>query len=637
MLLAWLDSRQATEVGNALADELVLQTASGTSGNPRNGSPEPRHRDLQTFLRRFHQRIDDEARPLQLNLFQRAKLVNSFKWRLREKGVQNELVDELTQALVLRLSGAAPSSSPVGGPLSSARRLRAGSMQALLAQGIEHHSRGAYADAVRCYEELLGSSPRHAVARHNLGAVLCQLGRYKEAQEQFRRAIGVKANYAEAHCALGTLLRWQGRVIESEPPLRRALKLKPTYLDAQLSLSATLVLLGRLGEAKAMLERALKTAPGNVGALVGLGEIGGLEGRLAEAEALFKRAADIDPSAPGPWAAMVWARRMTPADSAWVKHAETIATTALAPLEEANIRYAIGKYCDDVGDFKLAFRNYRRANELRKLAAEPYARDVRTRFVDDMQRVYTAEVLAQARAGASDSRRPVFVVGMPRSGTTLVAQILASHSEVKSAGELPFWGDAMRRHERTLRQEPPGEALARKLSEQYLRVLAERWAHPTHVVDKATFNSEYLGVIRAVFPNARVIYLRRNPIDTCLSCYFHQLSPELSFTMDLSDLAHYYREHQRLLAHWRSALPPGTMLDVPYEGLVDDQEGWTRKILEFIGLGWDARCLEFHRTERTITTASYWQVRQKIYRTSVNRWRNYREFIKPLLSLTDAA
>jgi hypothetical protein len=147
------------------------------------------------------------------------------------------------------------------------------------------------------------------------------------------------------------------------------------------------------------------------------------------------------------------------------------------------------------------------------------------------------------------------------------------------------------------------------------------------------FNSDLLGVVHCVFPQARVIYVRRDPVDTCLSCFFQAFPPALSFTKDLSDLAHFYREHRRLIEHWRGALPPGTLLDVPYEQLIADQEGWSRRILDFIGLPWDERCLNFHVSERHVLTASSWQVRQKLYKSSVGRWRNYEKFLGPLLEL----
>jgi hypothetical protein len=231
--------------------------------------------------------------------------------------------------------------------------------------------------------------------------------------------------------------------------------------------------------------------------------------------------------------------------------------------------------------------------------------------------------------------KPVFVVGMPRSGTSLTEQIIASHPSAKGAGELAFWSHAMHDHEAAIKEGPLGESTRSKLAEAYLRVLGANSEESLRVVDKAPINSDYLGVIHSVFPNARIIYMQRDPIDTCLSCYFQKFVLSLNYTMDLSDLADYYRQHQRLIAHWRAVLPPGTILDVPYEALVADQEGWTRKILEFLDLEWDERVLDFHTTRRTVVTASFWQVRQKIYKNSVRRWRHYEKFIGPLLALKD--
>jgi len=397
----------------------------------------------------------------------------------------------------------------------------------------------------------------------------------------------------------------------------------------------TLLALGRLRDATVPLERALTVAPRDVDALWALGQIAALEGRFADAEALYKRALDVDSNAHGSWAALARLRRMTPADSAWLEGAEACVTRGLAPHDEADVRFALGKYYDDVGDFKQAFRSYQRANELHKLAAEPYDRGARTRFVDDLIRAYTSETIGGTRAGASDSMRPVFVVGMPRSGTTLVAHIIHSHPAARSAGELAFWPDAVHKHAATLLQGPPDEALTRKLATGCLSVLAGRFPDPLRVVDKTPFNSDYLGIINSVFPKARIIYLRRDPIDACLSCYFQPFLPSLNFSMDLSDLAHYFHEHRRLMDHWRRMLPPEVLLEVPYAGLVDAQQEWTRRIVDFLGLPWDPCCLEFHTTERVVRTASYWQVRQPIYRESVGRWRNYEKFIGPLLDLRD--
>jgi len=270
---------------------------------------------------------------------------------------------------------------------------------------------------------------------------------------------------------------------------------------------------------------------------------------------------------------------------------------------------------------------------LMKTAAVAYDRDARERFVGDLTRIYARESFSEAHKGGSDSKLPVLVVGMPRSGTSLVEQIIASHPAAKGAGEHRFWGQAFRRHASKLLQGSPDQRLRSNLAEEYLSSLAERGGDALRVVDKSTLNSDYLGIVHSVVPNARMIYVQRDPVDTCLSCYFQDFPPSLNFTLDMSDLAHYYREHHRLISHWRKALPPTSLLVVPYEQLVADQEKWTRRILDFIDLPWDARCLDYHLTESTVLTASYWQVRQTLYRSSIGRWRNYEKFIGPLLTL----
>jgi tetratricopeptide (TPR) repeat protein len=632
MLFKWLNASAVVEVGTGLADSFVSQAASGARGAQRT---ETSRGMSAARLEQLFQRLDREAPSLRLNTFRKATLANSFKWRLLEKGVEREIADELTQALVLRLSAERP--SPGYTAAATAGRSAARNVQALLAKGNEYISRGAHAEAAVCYRHLLSLDPRHAIARNNLGAAVLKLGNYKEAEEQFRLAIGSRAGYPEAHCNLGTVLRWRGRFAESEMPLRRALKLKPAYVEAQVSLGNTLLLLGRLPDAKGFLEKALKVAPRNTDALVLLGRIAGLEGHLDQAEATIKRALEFDPKSTSAWAALMRLRRMTPADHAWLEGAEAAAVKGLPLYYEANIRYAIGKYYDDVGDFSRAFRSFQRANELQKAAAEPYDREARRRFVDDLMRIYTRETLSAVHAGASDSARPVLVLGMPRSGTSLVEQIIAAHPGATGAGELEFWSDAVGAHEAALRRALPDEALTRKLAAAYLRTLASRSADSGRVVDKATVNADYLGIIHWILPNARMIYLRRDPIDSCLSCYFQSFAPSMNFAMDLSDLADYYREHQRLVAHWRSVLPVQTLLEVPYEELVADQQGWTRRILDFLGLEWDARCLDFHINDTVVLTASAFQVRQKLYQSSVERWRNYRKYIGPLLALGDDA
>jgi tetratricopeptide (TPR) repeat protein len=630
MLLDWFDSREAAELGLSLADHFAAR------GGAESALPGQKARLSEKATQAFLLRVDREARPLQLNAYKRAKLANSFRWRLLDQGVEEGRVDELTRMLLLRLAANGTSPAQPGGFVTAPpppKRSSAGRVASLVTQALEYGTRGSHAEAIRCYEEILDLDPRHALAHNNLGVALLIVGRYAEAEREFRRAIDIKRNYPDALCNLGIVLRYRGLIPGSETALRRAVKLSPRYVHGRVSLGMTLILAGRLQEAKDCFDKALKMEPRHVDALVGGAQIAEVEGRFAEAEALLERAVEVDPMTPSAWAARPRLRKMTRADAAWLEGAERVAAGPISSMDQTTLRFAIGKYWDDVGDFAQAFRSYQRANELQKLVANPYDRRARTSFVDDLMRVYTREALSPAGLGASDSERPVFVVGMMRSGTSLIEQIISSHPDAKGAGELEFWPEVVHKHEAAIRQELPAELLRKKWAETYLQTLKTYSPDALRVVDKSNFNSDHLGIIHCVFPRARFIYVRRDPIDTCLSCYFQQFVASLNFTMDLSDLAHYYVEHRRVVDHWRAVLPPGTLLDVPYSELVADQEKWTRQILDFLGLPWDARCLQFHEIQRPVLTASTWQVRQKVYKSSVGRWRNYRKFIGPLLPL----
>jgi tetratricopeptide (TPR) repeat protein len=634
MIRDWFDSREAAGIGIALADQYAQQrdsTAVPLRGKTAKGEP----RDpLQGIL----DRAGDELRTLRLNFYKRAKFANSFKWRLLEKGVGRDIADRVTEKLVLHLSlnqaGSTFSQNEIAGPTDQPQSRNA---RYLLTQGDKCVAQGEYSEAIIFYQELLALNPRHPDALNNLGATLFKLGRYSEAEEVFRRIVGIYPDFANANCNLGILLRCSGRVDEAEIWLRRAIKINPKLVEARSNLGLAFVFFGRLSDAKAQFKKALKFAPQNDHTLFALGHLAAIEGRFDEAEAMLNRALKANPKMPSAWAAMASLRKMTSSDTAWLQSAEEIAGSGIAVLEEADMRFAIAKYCDDVRDFKGAFQSYQRANELHKMAATSYDRDARALLVDDLMRVYTRETMSHVGPFASDSMKPIFVVGMPRSGTSLIEQIIASHPDAKGAGELPFWSRAVHDHETVIRRTLLDESTRKKLAEDCLRDLEARSGDALRIVDKTPLNSDFLGVIHSVFPNARIIYMQRDPIDTCLSCYFQKFDVELNFAMDLSDLAHYYRQHQRLMAHWRAVLPPGSILDVPYAELVTDQEGWTRKVLAFLGLEWDERCLDFHKTERPIVTASAWQVRQKIYKGSVARWRNYEKFIGPLLELKDRA
>jgi len=580
------------------------------------------------------QRASVNLLALRLNFFKKAKLAQSFKWRLIEKGIAPDVADGYTQSLVLQLSG------KISAPLQRDRaaatplgRLSPVEAKRLLAQANQCFERGAYADAAALYRNVVEFDPRDIGALFGLGNALSKMGFLAEAEQHLRRAIASMPGSAEASFKLGVVLRQRGELRESDIWLRRAIKLRPNFAEARIHHGITLLGLNRVREAKARFAKVLKTSPRNAEAIFLMGHVARVEGHFAEAEARFRDALKINPKMPHAWAALAGVRKMTTEDSTWLQVANNLLETTLSLDEEIELRFAIGKFCDDLNDYEQAFRSFKRANELLKAMAAPYDRDAREGFVDDMIRLYTAEVIAHANEGGSQSTKPIFVVGMPRSGTSLVEQIIASHPRARGAGELGFCDDSAQGHDSELRHKLHGSLQKQKLAQTYLRALEAKAGDAARVVDKAPVNSDYLGVIYSVFPNARIIYMRRDPIDTCLSCYFQYFSPAMNFSMDLADLSHYFVQHQRLMDHWRSVLPPQSVLEVPYRDLVADQESWIRKILEFSGLEWDERCLNFQATERAVATASAWQVRQKIYRTSVARWRKYEKFIGPLRRL----
>lgn len=630
MILDWFNAREAVDAGASLADYFLSKDAAAVTARPgrRSGQPRP---DVQNFL----QRAAKEVRPLKLNVFKRAKLLGSFKWRLLEHDFDPGTVDELTHLLMLQITGA-PADLAAAGAARAAKPGEAGSSRripSLLAEADARFAAREFAQAIERLQEVIAINPRHAIAHAKLGAAHFDLGRYREAEDAFRRAIELKADCADAHLNLGVLLQLKGEFAASETALRRAVKQDPANPEALVGLGMTLAMRGHMTEAKSRLEKALRLKPSNASALCAHGWAASIEGRFEEAEKWYRAAIESDPQKSAAWAWLSGLRRMTPEDSDWLEGVRRTLAGGVPPLEESRLRFAMGKYFDDLGKYSRAFEEYTRGNELFKRLVPPYDRAARTAFVDDMIHVYTKDRLAQPLQGSCDSARPVFVTGMMRSGTSLVEQIIASHPEAVGAGELDFWSDAARRHEQTLRKAPPEAALARRLADSYLRELARHSAEAPRVVDKATFNSNHLGLIHTALPRARIVYVRRDPIDTCLSCYFQDFANAANFTMALSDLAHYYREHHRLVTHWRASLPQGALLEVPYADLVADPEAWSRRIIDFIGLPWDPRCLEFHLTRRSVVTASSWQVRQRIYSSSVGRWRNYRKFIGPLLEL----
>lgn len=491
-------------------------------------------------------------------------------------------------------------------------------------------------DSCRRAAALTHDSPE---AHNTLGSAYLRAGRFEEAIASFRQALLVRPAFAEAQANLGNALRTIGRLDEAVSAYRRAVQIDPGFLAVYTELGTALRLQGNAAECESCCRTALDRDPGSVATLAVLAELRADNGRLAEAEELFNRAIAIDPGATQSWAGLSRLRRMTVADAPWLNAVQQLLERGLAPREEMLLQYSLGKYFDDVRNFDTAFGHYRRANELARRCGPRHDRAALTRGIDLIIASHDRKWLNQHREAVNRSQRPVLIVGMPRSGTTLVEQILASHRAVHGAGELNFWSAELAaamagaRGPEAASLIRPGEAALAALGTRYDRLLEHLSPRAARVIDKYPTNFLPLGLIHAALPGARIIHMQRNPMDTCLSIYFQQLEAINTHANDLDDLAHYYNEYRRLMQHWREVLPPESVLEVPYEGLVEDLPGWTRRMLGWLDLPWDARCLDFHLSARNVVTASKQQVRQRIHASSVGRWRQYEKFIAPLLPL----
>lgn len=502
---------------------------------------------------------------------------------------------------------------------------------------------GRPAAAAESYRTALALQPDSPELHNSLGNALLDLGQIEPAVQSYRRSLELKPDAAKTHSNLGSALRDLAKLEESAASYHTALQFAADSADMSAEILTNLAvverLLGQAAKVDASIGRALALNPASTAAILVSADVAADRGEFAQAEALYRRTFASDPDCASAWAGIAALRRMGEGDADWLAIARRLLARPRRPRETAHLHFAMGKYFDDLKEYSEAFASYHAANELIKTSRPPHDPEQMSRTFEFIAQLYDREWIEQARAGrvADSSVRPIFVVGMPRSGTSLAEQILASHPEVFGAGELSYWKTASFEMGRRGLESGPSGALSAEFAAKYRELLSTLAPRHAHVVDKMPANFAHLGMIHAALPEARIIHMRRDPIDTCLSIYFQNFHVAHSYANDLGDLARYYDEYLRLMRHWHAVLPPGAILDVPYEALVDDPESWSRRMVEFAGLPWDEACLNFHNTARSVSTFSKWQVRQKINRRSVQRWRNYAAFVGPLRRLSPEA
>jgi tetratricopeptide (TPR) repeat protein len=499
-------------------------------------------------------------------------------------------------------------------------------------------------EAVASYDQAIALRPGYAEALSNRGTALQALQRYAEAVASYDKAIALRPDLPEALCSRGSAFQKMERYDEAITSYDRAIALKPDFAQAFDYRGMCLQGLGRFEEAVASYNKAGAIAPDYAEAFRNRGVVLRMLGRLDEALGAFEQAIALTPRDAVSHFNLVSSRRVDAADPHFAVMKELALNAGSLDTEtQIKLHFGLSKAFADVGDMEQSFHHMLVGNSLKRQQVTYREADTLAGFAR-IQSAFTAELMRDKRGLGDPTPVPVFIVGMPRSGTTLVEQILASHSKVFGAGELTD----MERLAGLIRgpneSEFP-EAVAamsgdrlRAFGGKYLRAIRALAPTAERITDKLPPNFRYLGLIRLALPNARIIHTCRDLRDTALSCFSILFAPsQLEFTYDLVELGRYCAGYQRLMEHWRKVLPAGAMLEVQYEELVDDLEGHARRIVGHCGLEWDEACLEFHRTKRVVRTASATQVRQPIYRSSVGRWRQYGDRLQPFLqSLAEA-
>lgn len=494
-------------------------------------------------------------------------------------------------------------------------------------------------EAVAPLEQALRINPNHAEALCNLGMVRNALDQYDAAHALFRKALQVRPDYPEAYIGLARFHHEQEHLADAERCARRAVELAPQKAEMYSQLGNIYTEMARSDEAREMFEKALVIDPECNEALLGLGHLCMESGDMEKAEALFRQALVLkEDNLPARFhLAQVRKVKAGDANLAALEAAERAARDPAHPLpakKSITLHFALGKCYDDSKQYDKAFPHFLEGCRLKRASYDYDANEV-TRHFDSIMRTFNRDTIERLRGAGDPSSVPIFVLGMPRSGTTLTEQIIASHPDVYGAGELPDLLAVVQRPvngvafpESVVALDP---AQLKSWGADYVGGLRRRAPEAKHITDKMPANFFAVGLIHLMLPNAKIVHVNRNPVDTCLSCFTRLFNRKQNQTYDLAELGRYYVDYVRLMNHWRAVLPAGAFLDVQYEEIVADQEAQARRMLDYCGLEWNDACLDFHKHKRAIRTASVTQVRQPIYKTSVERWRHYENHLGPLL------
>ncbi|MGD8341512.1 MAG: tetratricopeptide repeat protein, partial [Gammaproteobacteria bacterium] len=488
-------------------------------------------------------------------------------------------------------------------------------------------------EAVTCYDKALKIDPGDAEALFRLGNVLMHLGRQEAAVSSYRRAIAIKQDYAEAHYNLGNALGSIGKLEEAVTSYERALEINPDDVQALNNLGNVLQELQKPEEGLASYEKALEIDPNCAEAQNNRGNALRNLGKLEEAAASYEKALEINPGYAEAHMNLSTVKEYQEGDPHVRQLNQLFERRDLSDEERMHLNFALGKAYADIGNCDRAFSRLADGNRIRKeqlgydisLERELFAR-IESTFSKDLPVLDAGSESASTRG-----QRSIFVLGMPRSGTSLVEQILASHSRVCGAGELDLLNRSVSAIKWRSTELSPDQF--HSVRESYVSNLEKLEISEPYIIDKMPLNFRWIGLICAAMPEAKIVHVKRDARATCWSSFKHYFSANaIGFACDLRDVAMYYRMYVDLMAFWHERFP-GRIFDLNYEALTEDQEVETRKLLEYVGLEWEDQCLEFHKTRRAVQTASSSQVRQKMYQGSSEEWRKYEKHLGPMLEL----
>ena len=515
-----------------------------------------------------------------------------------------------------------------------------------LSLAVRHHQGGRLQRAEIAYRQILAVDPNQVDAIHLLGVIAHQSGKHEIAIQYIRRAIGLAGNQAAFHCNLGAAYYALGRIPEAVTCYRRALELMPDNAEAHNNLSLALHDQGRLDEAAAGFRRALALRPADAPPHYNLGTYYEQIGDFENAQRCWRAALRHDPLHAKALAALATQLRAgLPADefAALARRAQSAEGGA---ADRASLHFGMACVLDARGDYAGAASHLVHANSLslvdHRAQGHSYDPQSHERFVIRTADTFSTAHFARVRGWGADSERPVFVFGLPRSGTTLIEQILAGHSLVFGAGELPLTGVAFNSLPLVTRQRAAPLEYVAALDQQAVGATARTYLdgfeaiekQAVRIVDKLPDNYLHLGLLMTLFPKARFIHCRRDVRDVAVSCWMTNFR-QTYWSNDFGHIAARIRAHERLLKHWRLVLP-APMLEVDYEATVADVEGTARRLIDFCGLEWEPACLSFHTLRNPVRTASAVQVRQPLYQNSVGRWKHYADHLAPLFAALGA-